>query len=183
MWCTSHQRGGRSQPGNAQPPSRMRMADRWAPVNKRRVRPASSGIDAVPSTRGRIWASQARRRAADAERVSPVSRIPGPSWRVSESNWTVTLSCGGWPPLAGSSSVRSAAGTPRRVRPPAGLRSSVRHGPPVGRLPGRSRQRQPDMPEAYRISASSKVPELPGWWPLIRCRRCLASVPARHHPG
>ncbi len=39
----SVQRGGRSQPGKAQPPSRRRMAVRVAPVNGRRVRPTSMG--------------------------------------------------------------------------------------------------------------------------------------------
>ena len=51
-WWASHQAGGRSQPGTAQPPSRTTRAARWAGVTTRLVRPTSSGWVGAPPRAG-----------------------------------------------------------------------------------------------------------------------------------
>ena len=82
MWWAWQRRGGRSQPGNAQPPSRMLRARRMASVTVRCNRPTSRGSDFEPSTTGTTSASQAHRRTVAGSTGAPVSRAPWPvaSW-------------------------------------------------------------------------------------------------------
>ncbi len=78
-WCRWHVPGGRSQPSASQPPASMVLAIRWVSVWNRVLRPRSRTWELPPRTAGMIPASQASRRAAPGEMVSPVS-----SWAAFE---------------------------------------------------------------------------------------------------
>ena len=109
---------------------------------------------AVLRTAGRICASQASRRTTEGASTAPVSNSPTARSRRSASKSTVTVSCAGWPPRAGSSVVRNASrqtSTSASARRAAGLRRS-----------GPSRRTGPDRgPTAASMIAAPSTSKMP----------------------
>jgi hypothetical protein len=89
-WWASHQAGGRSQPGNTQPPSRTTSAVRWAGETARVARPTSSGWVAGPPRPGGSTASAAWRRSAS----PPAAPVSDPGWWWP---WWLSPQSAAWP--------------------------------------------------------------------------------------
>ena len=100
-WCTSHQDGGRPQPGCAQPRSRAATARR-SPSGMVRVADRRLTADLCRSLRS----ARPRRRSTASQRLRdttpPKSRTAARARFSSSSNRTTTFTCGRNPPASGT---------------------------------------------------------------------------------
>ena len=167
--------------GNAQPRSRRLSARRSDPVNRRWARPRSRTCPAAPRTAGMRWQSQARMRAAVADRMPPSSRVACPSWSVRVRSGTVTTTWGRCPPWSGSWS-------PVRARRASSMRASARRwaGVRMSRAPSAAGMGADSGSRAVRSTAAASVVSRPrsqcSPCPssiMVNSRRCVARCSAR----
>ena len=128
MWWPSHRSGGRSQPGNTQPPSRTVRARRCAGLMSRWLRPRSRISPSTPTTTRRITASHAICCTVAGSMIGPPAMRAPPRPSLRSSARTTIVSDGR---TALSPRIRFISASARRW-------AGVRRGPPSTAFSARS---------------------------------------------